>query len=132
MWLSEKAALGSRETEPGAEIGVVTSGGGRPSVMLGGERRRLEIVSPGGVLWTPKQGEQVMVTRCGDEAFVSGALRTPPELGEGEVCVKNGDSCVRLRENGEIEIEGRVNVAGQLLLNGVDIRSLLSLFGGGA
>lgn len=128
MWLSEKAALGSREAEPSAEVGMVTAGGTRPSVMLGGEKRKLEIVSPGGVFWAPVQGEQVMVARCGDEEFVSGALRASPELAPGEVCVKSGSGCVRVHADGKIELEGTVNVVGALLINGVDIFSMLSPF----
>lgn len=128
MWLSEKAALGSRESEPGAEIGSVTAGGTRPSVMLGGERRRLEIVSPGGIFWAPVQGEQVLVTRCGDEELVSGALRSPPELMPGEVCVRSGSSCVRVYADGRIELDGVVNVVGELQLNGVNILSYVRLF----
>ncbi len=128
MWLSEKAALGSRESEPGAEIGTVTAGGVRPSVMLGGEKRRLEIVSPGGIYWAPMQGEQVLVTHCGDEEFVSGALRTSPELVPGEVCVRTGAGCVRVYASGKIELEGTVDVKGTLLLNGVNILSYMSIF----
>lgn len=127
MWLSQKAALGSREAEPDAEVGVVTAGGTRPSVMLGDEKRALEIAAPGGVFWAPAAGEQVVVTRCGDERFVSGALRAAPLLGPGEVYVSGGDSSVYLRADGSIELRGTVNVAGTLLLNGVDIRSLISL-----
>lgn len=125
MWLSEKAALGSRESEPGAEVGTVTAGGARPSVMLGGERRRLEVASPGGIFWAPVQGEQVLVTRCGDEEFVSGALRSPPELAPGEVCVRTGSSCVRVFADGRIELYGVVNVVGELQLGGVNILSMM-------
>lgn len=129
MWLSEKAALGARESEPGAEIGAVTAGGVRPSVMLGGEKRRLEIVSPGGIFWAPAQGEEVLVTRCGDEQFVSGVLQSPPELAPGEVCVRTGSGCVRVRADGAIELYGTVNVVGELRLNGVNILSMMgSLF----
>ncbi len=109
MWLSEKAALGSRESGPGAEIGTVTAGGAKPSVMLGGERRKLEVVSPGGIFWAPMQGEQVLVTHCGDEDFVSGALRSTPELVPGEVCVRTGSSSVHVYANGMIELVGTVN-----------------------
>lgn len=123
MWLSERAALGARENGPGAEIGTVTSGGTRPSVMLGGERRRLEIVSPGGVYWAPAQGDEVLVTHCGDEDFVSGAPggAAAPELKPGEVCIRTGTGSVRVLPDGMIELEGTVNVKGTLLLNGINI-----------
>ena len=127
MWLSEKAALGTREGEPASEIGVVTAGGQRPSVMLGGEKRRVEVVSPGGVYWAPAEGRQVVVTRCGDELFVTGALGGASELRAGEVRLESGGTSVCLRADGRMELRGEVNVVGTLLLNGVDIRKLLSL-----
>lgn len=126
MWLSEKAALGARESAPDSEIGVVTAGGQSPSVMLGGENRRLEIVSPGGIYWAPARGEQVVVTRCGDELFVTGALGAAPEMSAGQLCLKSGAASLRLSPDGKIELRGTVNVAGTLLLNGVDIRLLMS------
>ncbi len=126
MWLSERAALGSRESEPASEIGVVTAGGQRPSVMLGGEKRAVEVASPGGVYWAPVEGEHVIVTRCGDELFVTGALGGAPEVRAGEVCLESGGSCICLHGNGKLELRGEVNVEGTLLLNGVDIRKLLS------
>lgn len=127
MWLSERAALGARESASDSEIGVVTAGGQSPSVMLAGEQRKLEVASPGGIFWTPARGEQVVVTRCGDELFVTGALGTAPEMSTGELCLKSGKASVRLSPDGNIELRGTVNVAGTLLLNGVDIRALLSL-----
>lgn len=126
MWLSEKAALGARESEPASEVGVVTAGGQAPSVMLGGEKRRVEIASPKGIYWAPARGDQVVVTRCGDELFVTGALGGAPEVSADEVCLKSGESSVRLYADGRIELSGEVNVKGTLLLNGVDIRALLS------
>ncbi len=128
MWLSEKAALGSRESEPGAEIGTVTEGGVRPSVLLGSERRGLEIVSPGGIFWAPMLNDQVLVTHCGDEDFVSGTLqsRNAPALVPGEVCIKTGDGRVRVFADGKIELEGTVNVKGTLLLNGINILAYMS------
>lgn len=128
MWLSERAALGARESEPAAEIGVVTSGGARPSVMLGGERRRMETASPGGLRWMPVEGEQVIVTRCGDELFVTGSLSGAPKR-TGGLYLENGNACICLNADGKIELRGEVNVVGSLMLNGVDIRKLLSLFG---
>lgn len=130
MWLSEKVALGSRSDGPGAEIGTVTSGGTRPSVMLGGERRKLELVSPGGVYWAPAQGDEVLVTHCGDEDFVSGALqdKNAPELAPGEVCIRSGNSRVRVFADGRIELEGTVDVKGELRLNGANILSYMTIF----
>ena len=127
MWLSEKTALGARESAPDSEIGVVTAGGQSPSVMLGGEKRKLEIVSPGGLYWAPARGEQVVVTRCGDEMFVTGTLGAAPEMSAGELYLKSGAAGVRLKPDGRIEIQGTVSVTGTLLVNGVNISALLAL-----
>ena len=128
MWLSEKTALGARETPAPADVGVVTAGGACPSVLLGGEKRKLDVAAPGGVFWAPVHGEQVVVSRCGDELFVTGALADPPDLKPGELCLKCGQASVRLSPNGSVELSGTVNVTGTLLLNGVDIRTLISGF----
>jgi len=127
MWLSEKAAQGTREPEPCAEIGVVTSGGARPSVMLDGEKRAVELLSPGGVFWAPAEGEQVVITRCGGELFVSGSLRGNAALRPGELCLDSGGGRIFLRPDGNIELAGTVNVKGLLLLNGVDIRKMMGI-----
>lgn len=127
MWLSENAAQKARKSGSDSEIGVVTVGGQSPSVMIEGEKRGLEIVSPGGIYWAPGRDEQVVVTRCGEELFVTGSLSPAPALSAGELCLKSGEAGIRLRPNGEIELYGTVNVKGMLLLNGVDIRSMFRL-----
>ena len=128
MWLAERAALGGGAADA-AEIGVVTIGGDRPSVMLGGEKRNVELLVFPGLSWKPAAGEQVLVLRAGDEYFVCG---TPGEetgdgLAAGEIRLKSRGASVTVKNSGGIELRGDVNVVGRLLVNGVDIQNLLGL-----
>lgn len=128
MWLAEKAASGGGAAET-AEIGVVTIGGDRPSVMLGGEKRNVELLVFPGMSWKPAAGEQVLVLRAGEEYFVCG---TPGAeggngLAAGELRLKSRGASVTVKNSGGIELRGDVNVVGRLLVNGVDIQNLLGL-----
>ena len=126
MWLSEKAASGGGEAET-AEIGVVTISGDKPSVMLGGEKRNVELLVFPGLSWKPAAGEQVLVLRAGDEYFVCGApgAEGSSGLAAGEIRLKSRGASVTVRNGGDIELRGDVNVVGKLLINGVDILSLI-------
>lgn len=126
MWLAEQAALGARDGEQGAEIGVVTIGGAKPAVMLEGEKRQTEMLTPGGVYWAPAAGQQVAVLRCGDECFVCGQVQEQQiKLESGDVLIKSGAGQVYLHGNGAIELVGEVNVRGNLYINGVNILSIM-------
>ena len=126
MWLAEKAASGGGAAET-AEIGVVTISGNRPSVMLGGEKRDVELLAFPGLSWKPAAGEQVLVLRAGDEYFVCGApgAESNSALAAGEFCLKSRGASVTVRNSGGIELRGNVNVAGSLSING---RSIYDLF----
>ena len=126
MWLAEKAASGGAAAET-AEIGVVTISGNRPSVMLDGERRNVELLVFPGLSWKPAAGEQVLVLRAGDEYFVCGApgAESGDGLAAGELRLKSRGASVTVKNDGGIELQGDVNVVGRLFINGVDIYSLL-------
>ena len=122
MWLAEKAASGGGAAET-AEIGVVTIGGDKPSVMLDGERRNVELLVFPGLSWKPAAGQQVLVLRAGEEYFVCGApgAEGGEGLAAGELCLKSRGASVTVRNGGEIELRGDVNVVGKLSVNGVEI-----------
>ena len=60
MWISEQ---GRRRAEPDgtALVGRVTLPGDPAGVYLAGERRELPVFGPGGYVWRPEEGEQVLV-----------------------------------------------------------------------
>ena len=122
MWLAEKTASGGGAAEA-AEIGVVTIGGDRPSVMLGGEKRNVELLVFPGLSWKPAAGEQVLVLRAGDEYFVCGApgAESGNGLAAGEIRLKSRGASVTVRNSGGIELRGDVNVVGKLSVNGVEV-----------
>lgn len=122
MWLAEKAAAGSGASEA-AEIGVVTISGNRPSVMLGGEKRNVELLVFPGLSWKPAAGQQVLVLRVGDECFVCGAPGGDGSAGlaPGELCLKSQGASVTVRNSGDIELCGSVRVEGKLHVNGEEI-----------
>ena len=121
MWLAEKAASGVG-TADAAEIGVVTIGGDRPSVLLDGERRNVELLVFPGLSWKPAAGEQVLVLHVGEEYFVWGAPGTEEgDLAAGELRLKSRGASVTVKNDGGIELRGDVNVAGSLSVNGVPV-----------
>ena len=131
MWLAEKAASGGGAAET-AEIGVVTISGNKPSVMLGGEKRNVELLVFPGLSWKPAAGEQVLVLRAGDEYFVCGApgVEDGNGLAAGEFRLKSRGASVTVRNGGGIELRGSVNVAGSLSINGTNIFDLFMQRGG--
>ena len=62
MWISEQ---GRRRTEPDgtALVGRGTLPGDPAGVYLAGERRELPVFGPGGYVWRPEEGEQVLQSR---------------------------------------------------------------------
>lgn len=127
MWLAERAASGIGTAEA-AEIGVVTIGGDKPSVMLGGEKRNVELLAVPGLAWKPAAGEQVLVLRAGEEYFVCGVPGADGgALAAGEICLRSRGAGVTVKNDGSIELQGNVNVGGSLLINGVDVGQALGL-----
>ena len=95
MWFWEQERR-TRATEPEAQLGQVTLGGDT-AVNLGGERRGLLVSAPGGMLWRPGEGEQVLVlkTAQGERDCVVGCPRNVDMLAPGE-----------LRLTGTVTVEG--------------------------
>ena len=95
MWFWEQERR-SRASEPEAQLGQVTLSGDT-AVSLGGERRGLFVCAPGGILWRPDEGEQVLVlkTAAGERDCVVGCPRSVDGLAPGE-----------LRLSGNVTLEG--------------------------
>ena len=120
MWMGKRmagAAQLAREESAEAEVGVTTIGGGEAAVLTKGEDRALPVYGPGGVVWTPKAGDTVLVIKggCGrEEQCIAGALskREGDEIEPGELRLYSGGASLTLRNDGAVEIEG------QLIING--------------
>lgn len=131
MWLSEQMRRKSAPATASAGVGGVTIGGESPAVMLTGEYRGLKVLTPEGIHWRPGTGKQVMVLTTDDgERFILGAEESGdlPPLGEGELCLKNGDGWLKLGADGvisaegEIRVKGNVFITGRLFLNGIEVK----------
>ncbi len=127
MWMGRRmagAAQLAREESAEAEVGMTTIGGGQAAVVTRGEDRALPVYGPGGVVWSPRVGDAVLVIKggCGrEERCIAGTLMQwkGDELEPGEVGLYNGDASVILRNSGTVEIRGTVDIQGDLSVNGV-------------
>ncbi len=109
----------AREESAEAEVGVTTIGGGEAAVLTRGEDRALPVYGPGGLVWTPKAGDTVLVIKGGsgrEEQCIAGALarRETDDLEPGELRLYSGGASLTLRNDGAVEIEGRLVINGSL------------------
>ena len=120
MWLSRR--ITHPETEPEtAALGTISMGGSRAAVVTDGEKRDVRIISPGGYCWQPGAGESVLVLKA-SQTYIPGALQTAQaELAPGEVMVFSNAARLVLRNNGDIEVKGRVRITGRLFVNGREL-----------
>ena len=86
MWISRRKE--TRQTER-AQVGNVTVEGRLVGAMLDGERRDLPVYGPGGYVWRPSQGQEVLVVKAGadgEQPCVAGARGSlEVNLAPGEV-----------------------------------------------
>ena len=93
-------------------------------VVTRGEVRQLPIYGPGGYVWLPESGASVLVIKGGpggEEQCVCGGKQAavPKGMQPGEVYLYGPKgSSVYLRQDGTIQLTGRVSVNGQLIVNG--------------
>lgn len=121
MWMGKRMAGTSRlvqEESAGAEVGVTTIGGSEAAVLTRGEDRSLPVYGPGGLVWSPKAGDTVLVIKGGsgrEERCIAGALsqREGEELEPGELCLYSGGASITLRNDGSVEIQGQLTINGE-------------------
>lgn len=131
MWTSERNR-NLPVQEAAAELGTVTLGGDPAGVSLGGERRWLNVYSPGGYGWRPTAGDKVLVLKAGAEGESPCILGTVQEedgenpLKSGEVRLKGGESALFLGQD-RLELTGEAYLNGQPLRGAIEeiVRSLL-------
>ena len=120
MWLSKRIVQETPEFEP-ATLGTVSIGGEDAAVVTDGEKRDVRIISPGGYCWQPGAGESVLVLKA-SQTYIPGALQTAQaELAPGEVMVFSNAARIVLRNNGDMELKGKVRITGRLFVNGREL-----------
>lgn len=121
MWLSER--LSNKNSGDGGAVcgGVVTVSGEKAAVMLEGEKREMQLLYPGGLMWSPVAGEEVIVLRSEDgEQYLLGSCGPGEGLGSGEKLLKGPGGSIGIGKDG-VSISGNVEIKGRLTVNGVDI-----------
>ncbi len=107
--------LTEKREETAAERGTVSIGGSAAAVLASGELRGLPVAAPGGYVWRPRGGEQVLVLKDGERCIL-GALEDDDglSLAPGEVCIRTaGGAAIFLRNNGTVELVGTVLANGK-------------------
>ena len=121
MWISQK--LRPSPPTADADLGVTTIAGGQAGVLTRGEVRALPIYGPGGYLWMPENGAEVLVIKGGpggQEQCVAGMRQAEAEasMQPGEVLIRGGGASICLKADGSLVLKGHVCVEGPLLING--------------
>jgi hypothetical protein len=110
MWISKQTA-GTASQPSGADGGCVTQSGTTLAAYSGGEWRGLSLYAPGGVIWRPEVGEQVLLLRLGEDGApcVAGAkIPLEPDLAPGELLLRSKGASLCLRNDGTIEVRGKL------------------------
>lgn len=128
MWLAEKAGA-QADTAPDIQIGRVTIGGAKPAVMLDGEIRNVAVAAPMGYGWVPEVDDEVLVLKTEGEWFIIARPESGAHAVQGEMGIYSDGAGVSVGAQ-SVTLSGEVNISGTLLLNGVDIMSLISAMGG--
>ena len=121
MWLSRQMKTAMPTAD--ADLVVTTIGGEQAGVGTRGEGRALPVYCPGGYAWLPENGMAVLVIKGGpggEEQCVAAARQSAPEeMKPGEVYLYGpGGNAVYLRQNGTVELRGRIDIQGSLSVNG--------------
>ena len=132
MWLSEMAGRSGLESENPIQTGRVTIGGAAPAVFTDGETRSIRVLAPGGFIWKPAAGQNILALKADDGAFYLAGAEVPAadSLRNGELCLFSQDHAAEiiLDNNGTIRMKGNlniqvvVNIIGSIYLNGVSLR----------
>lgn len=117
MWIAEKIAAAA--TPKTVERGCTSIGGKEVAVTLRGERRGIEVMTPGGYVWRPRHGEEVLVIKdsvSAEECIAAAKMYDGPKNmqgGEVFICSAGGTS-IHLKNNGKIKICGNIVLDGTI------------------
>ena len=120
MWFSKESAGKRRDAQ--ADLGRVTIGGESVGVYASGESRNMRAFAPGGYIWLPPVGGEMLVLKCEDGTQAAAGApceKAPAGMENGEVCIKSrSGASILLKNDGRILIEGVVQITGGLMVNG--------------
>ena len=121
MWISRKMSEASRREEPYASLGQITIGGEETGVMTESEHRNIPMISPGGFVWRPKTGQNVLLIQTDEgEKFITGAMNkgNGTALQDGEVEIYSECASITIQNNGLVTILGNLKLDGNLNVSG--------------
>jgi phage gp45-like len=110
----------SQPSTADADLGVTTIAGDSVGVVTRGEVRSLPVYGPGGYVWLPENGAEVLVIKGGpggEEQCVAGLRQkeTPKGMQPGEVYLYGpGNNSIYLKRDGSVEIQGQLWINGAL------------------
>lgn len=114
MWITKRIAAAA--TPKTVERGQTSIGGEETAVALRGEQRGIEVMAPGGYVWRPRCGDEVLVIKdsVSGESVAAAAKMSPPPKGmeDGEVCISTNGASIFLRNDGRIKIYGNIILYG--------------------
>lgn len=119
MWTGKRSAGEKERYEPWVERGAVTQNQGLTGVYLDGERRQLDLVSPGGYRWVPAVGESVLVLKenqgDGAQHVVGTCGLSVDGLSPGDVEISSGGTAGVRFSGEEAEIFGTLKYQGMTM-----------------
>ena len=109
MWLSEKR----NKKDFLHTHGMVSIGGDNCAVVSFGETRGAYLYAPGGYIWKPAPGDDVLVFK-NDGVDIAGKLCESSDISPGEVCIRSaGGAEIYLCNDGNVYIRGKLVTEGE-------------------
>ena len=123
MWLGRYQRRPNQEGE--GQVGKVTIGGEQVAVLLDSERRGLEVYGPGGYRWQPRVDQRTLVIQGRGEIPCVVGVRQDQAAPE-QVKVESEDSALTLKAEGAELAGGRVDLTGEVYVNGEKLEVLIA------
>lgn len=104
MWLSER----KKRKNESCVVGTVSISGDKCGVVGFTECRNTAIYAPGGYIWKPIKGDNVLIMK-NDSTEIIGQICDNRDIEPGEVCIGScGGAEIRLGNDGKIYIRGEI------------------------
>ncbi len=108
MWISRKVGALVQQALP-AQVGRVTSDSSRLSVQADALYHDVPVVAPFGIAYVPPKGAELVLLDAADTTVCLGTVNASAALQQGELMLtSSGGACIYLKNNGQVEINGRL------------------------